>query len=57
MIRYAKIAGVIESTRNFGKQAKHLKRAILFCLIHITKFGVGIAMRMIQAKWFYPFNS
>ena len=30
MIRYAKIAGVIESTRNFGKQAKHLKRAIVF---------------------------
>ena len=52
MIRYAKIAGVIESTRNFGKQAKHLKRAIFFCLIHIKKFGVGIAMRMIQAKWF-----
>ena len=23
MIRYAKIAGVIESTGNFGKQAKH----------------------------------
>ena len=53
MIRYAKIAGVRESTRNFGKQAKHLKRAIVFfCLNHITKFGVGIAMRMIQAKWF-----
>ena len=53
MIRYAKIAGGVETTRNFDKQAKHLKRAIVFfCLIHITKFGVGIAMLMIQAKWF-----
>ena len=30
MIRYAKIASVIESTRNFDKQAKHLKRAMVF---------------------------
>ena len=53
MIRYAKIAGGVETTRNFDKQAKHLKRQLFFfCLIHITKFGVGMAMRMIQTKWF-----
>ena len=53
MIRYAKIAGGVETTRNFDKQAKHLKRAVVFfCLNHITKFGVGMAMRMIKAKWF-----
>ena len=54
MIRYAKIAGGVETTRNFDKQAKHLKRAIVFffCLNQITKFGVGMAMRMIKAKWF-----
>ena len=30
MIRYAKIAGRVETTRNFDKQAKHLKRQLFF---------------------------